>query len=142
MQQSPIRNISQKKWNWNKGYPAENKPKEAIIEPKNAVHGSFNNNNLGKDKSSIDITWTNPQKNQKYNTTNREDKKNQKKQTKVQDREEKPEIISTKSSDTNADVSNHVFIMGDSIVKHMRGCELSQRVENCKVLLKPFLVQR
>ena len=34
---------------------AENKPKEAIIEPKNAVHGSFYNNNLGKDKSSIDI---------------------------------------------------------------------------------------
>ena len=32
---------------------------ETIIEPKNAVHGSYNNNNLGKDKSSIDITRTN-----------------------------------------------------------------------------------
>ena len=39
--------------------PAENTPKETIIESKNAVHGSHNNNNLEKDKSSIDITQTN-----------------------------------------------------------------------------------
>ena len=45
---------------------------------------------------------------------------------KVQDKEEKPGTISTKPSDTNADVTNRVFIMGDSIVKHIRGYELSQ----------------
>ena len=64
--------------------------------------------------------------------------KNEKKQKKVQDKEEKPETISTKPSDTNADVTNRVFIMGDSIVKHIGGYELSQRVENCKVFVKSF----
>ena len=39
--------------------------------------------------------------------------------------------ISVKSSDTNTDVSNRIFIMGDSIVKHARGYELSGKVENC-----------
>ena len=33
---------------------------------------------------------------------------------------------------------NRVFIMGDSNVKHIRGYELSQRVENCKVFVKSF----
>ena len=70
---------------------------------------------------------------QKFNTTNNAEKKNEKKQKKVQDREEKPSTISTKSSDTNVDVTNRVFIIGDSIVKHSRGYELSQRVETCKV---------
>ena len=56
----------------------------------------------------------------------------------MQDKEEKLETISTKPSDTNADVTNRVFIMGDSIVKHIRGYELSQRVENCKVFVKNF----
>ena len=65
-------------------------------------------------------------------------KKNKKKHEKVQDREEKPEIYSTKSSDTNADVTNRVFTIGDSIVKHIRGYELSQRVENYKVFVKIF----
>ena len=32
--------------------------------------------------------------------------------------------------------------MGDSIVKHIRGYEISERVENCKVLLKAFLLQK
>ena len=50
--------------------PAENTPVETIIEPKNAVHGSYNSNNLGKDNSSIDITRTNHKKIQKYNTAN------------------------------------------------------------------------
>ena len=60
--------------------PTENTPKEAIIEPKNVVHGSYNNNNLGKDKSSIDITRTNLKQNQKYNTANSAEEKNEKKQ--------------------------------------------------------------
>ena len=38
--------------------PTENTPKKTIIEPKNAVHRSYNNNNLEKDNSSIDITRT------------------------------------------------------------------------------------
>ena len=37
-----------------------------------------------------------------------------KKQKKVQDKEEKTDIISTKPSDTNTDVTNQVFIMRDS----------------------------
>ena len=45
--------------------PAENTLKETIIEPKNAVHGSYNNNNLGKGKSSIDITPTDLKKKSK-----------------------------------------------------------------------------
>ena len=73
--------------------PAGNTPKETIVEPKNAVHGSYNNSNLGKDKSSIDITRTNPKENKEYNTANREEEKNEKKQKKVQDREERPKII-------------------------------------------------
>ena len=118
--------------------PAENTPKKTIIEPKNAVHRSYNNNNLEKDKSSIDITRTNLEKIQKFNTANNAEKESEKKQKKVEDREEKPETISTKPSDTNADVTNRVFIIGDSIVKHIRGYELSQRVENCKVFVKSF----
>ena len=43
-----------------------------------------------------------------------------------------------KSSDTHTDVSNRIFIMGDSIVKHVRGYELSRKVENCKVYVKSF----
>ena len=39
--------------------PTQNTPKEPITESKNAVHGSYNNNNLEKGKSSIDITRTN-----------------------------------------------------------------------------------
>ena len=64
--------------------------------------------------------------------------KNEKKQKKVQDKEEKPETISTKPSDINADVTNRVFIIGDSIVKHIGGYELLQRVENCKFFVKSF----
>ena len=69
---------------------------------------------------------------QKYNTADSAEEKNEKKQKKVQDKEEKPETISTKPSDTNADVPNRVFIMGDKIVKHIRGYELSQRVKKLK----------
>ena len=43
-----------------------------------------------------------------------------------------------KSSDTNTDVSNRILIMGDSIVKHVRGYELSRKVENCKVCQELF----
>ena len=74
----------------------------------------------------------------KYITTNSAAEKNEKKQKKVQDGEEKPVIISTKLSDTNTDVTNRVFIMGDSIVKHIKVYELSQRKENCKVFVKNF----
>ena len=61
---------------------------------------------------------------QKYITADSAEEKNEKKQKKVPDREEKPETISTKQSDANADVPNRVFIMGDKIVKHIRGYEL------------------
>ena len=50
--------------------------------------------------------------------------------------------MNIKSSDTNTDVSNRIFIMDDSIVKHVRGYELSRKVENCKVYVKSFLVAK
>ena len=56
-----------------------------------------------------------------------------KKTEKMQHREEISENVVSKSPDTNTDVSNRIFIMGDSIVKHVRGYELSRKVENCKV---------
>ena len=43
-----------------------------------------------------------------------------------------------KSSDTHTDVSNRIFIMGDGIVKHVRGYELLSKVENCKAYVKSF----
>ena len=43
-----------------------------------------------------------------------------------------------KLSDTNTDVSNQIFIMGDNIIKHVRGYELSHKMENCKVYVKSF----
>ena len=43
-----------------------------------------------------------------------------------------------KSSDTNTYVRNRIFIVGDSIVKHLRGYELSRKVENGKVYVKSF----
>ena len=43
-----------------------------------------------------------------------------------------------KSSDTNTDLSNQIFIMGDSIIKRVRGYELSRKMENCKVYVKSF----
>ena len=118
--------------------PAENTPKETITGPKSAVQGSYHNNNLQKDKSCIDIIRANPKKIRKFNTANTEEEQNEKKQKKVQEREEKPETISTRPSDTNADVTNRVYIVGDSIVKHISGYGLSKRVENCKVFVKSF----
>ena len=46
-----------------------------------------------------------------------------------------------KWSDTNTDVSSRIFIMGDGIAKHVRGYELSRKVENCKFMLRAFQVQ-
>ena len=63
--------------------PAENTPKEAIIELKNIIHGSYNNNNLGKDKSSIGKIRTNPKKIQKYITANSAEEKNEKEKKKL-----------------------------------------------------------
>ena len=60
------------------------------------------------------------------------------KQEKVQDREEKREAASIKTSDTTADVTNRVFIMGYSIVIHFGSYELSERVENCGVFVEKF----
>ena len=138
MQQSPIGKISQKNRIEISDTPAENTPKETIIETKKGVHGSYHKKNLGKGKSYIDIIRINPKKIQKYNTANSPDEKNEDKLKKIQDSEEKPETISTKPSDTNADVTNWVYIVCDSIVKHIRGYELSQRVENCEIFVESF----
>ena len=117
--------------------PVENKPKESDTKPKNAVHGSYHKINLRKD-SCIDIIRINQTKIQKYNTPNSLQEKNEEKQNKVQDREKNPETISTKPSDIDIGVTNRVYIIGDSIMNHIRGYELSQRVENCKVFVQTF----
>ena len=138
MQQSPIGKISQKNRIEISDTPAENTPRETIIETKNVVHGSYHNKNLGKGKSYIDIVRINPKKIQKYNTANSPDEKNEEILKKIQDSEEKPKTISTKPSDTNADVTNRVHMVCDSIVKHIRRYELSQGLENCKVFVESF----
>ena len=42
------------------------------------------------------------------------------------------------SSYTTANVSNWIFIMGNSTMKHVRGYKLSRKVENCKFYVKTF----
>ena len=137
MQQSSIGKISHRKQNWKSDTPVENKPKESNTKPKNAVHGSYYKINLRKD-SCIDIIRINQTKIQKCNTPNSPQEKNKEKQKKVQDREKNAETISTKPSDIDVDVTNRVYIIGDRIVNRIRGYELSQRVENCKVFVKNF----
>ena len=65
--------------------------------------------------------------------------KNEKKQKKVRDKEEKPETITTKPSDTNADVTDRIFIMGDSTSEVMN---YHKEWKTVKFLLKAFLVQK
>ena len=117
--------------------PVENTPKESNTKPKNAIHGSYHKISLRKD-SCIDIIRKNQTKIQKYKTTNSPQGKNEEKQKKVRDRENTPETIRTKPSDIDVDVTNRVYIIGDRIVNRIRGYELSQRVENCKVFVKNF----
>ena len=118
--------------------PAENTPKEIIIEPKMPFMGPIITTILEKTK--VTLTWFEQilKKNQKYNTANSTEEKNEKNQKKVQDREEKLETISTKPSDTNADVTKRVYVIGGSIVKHIRDYELSQWMANCKIFVKSF----
>ena len=85
---------------------------------------------------SIDITRTNLKEFQEFSTAKNAEKKSEKKQKKILYREEKRDTSGNEPSDTNTDVTNRVFIMGDSIVKHVRGYELSQRVENYNVFVK------
>ena len=56
MQQSPIGKISQKKTELKQVIPCREDTKENNYRTKNAVHGSYINKNLRKDKSSIDIS--------------------------------------------------------------------------------------
>ena len=65
--------------------------------------------------------------------------KYEKKQKKVRDKEEKPETITTKPSDTNADVTDRIFIMGDSTSEVMN---YHKEWKTVKFLLKAFLVQK
>ena len=50
---SPRQNITEKS-----NTPAQNTPKETIIEPKHDVNGSGNNSSLRKGKSSIDMIYS------------------------------------------------------------------------------------
>ena len=84
---------------------------------------------------------TNPKKKSKYNTANSTEEKNEKNQKKVQDREEKLETISTKPSDTNAEVTKRVYVIGGSFVKHIR-MNYHNEWQTVKFLLKAFLLQR
>ena len=56
----------------------------------------------------------------------------------MRDREVKREAVSIKTSDTTADVTNRVFIMGYRIVIHIGSYELPERVENCGVFVEKF----
>ena len=61
-------------------------------------------------------------------TSNNTKRKNRKKY----DIGKKYQIMSVKSSDTNTGVSNRIFIMSDSNVKDVRGCELSVKWKTAK----------
>ena len=63
-----------------------------------------------------------------------------KKTEKMQHREEISENVVSKSPDTNTDVTNRTFTMGESIVKHVKAYEVSRKVQNCKVFVKGFSV--
>lgn len=56
-----------------------------------------------------------------------------KKTEKMQHREEISENVGSKSPDTNTDVTNRTFTMGESIVKHVKAYKVSRKVQNCKV---------
>ena len=45
----------------------------------------------------------------------------------------------TQHREENTNVSNRLFKMSDNIVKHIKGYELSRKVENYKVYAKSFL---
>ena len=62
------------------------------------------------------------------------------KEMRSQDREETSESSSAELSYINADVTNRVFIISYSFVKHIIGYELSQKVKNYKVFVKSFFV--
>ena len=94
---------------------------------------SNNNNSLRKDKSEIYMISENDDI---FNNTKR------KKQKKMLHREKISKKIIAKSSDTNKDVSNRIFLTGDSIVKHVRNYELSRKKETAKFMLRAFRVQR
>ena len=94
---------------------------------------SNNNNSLRKDKSEIYMISENDDI---FNNTKR------KKQKKMLHREKISKKIMAKSSDTNKDLSNRIFLTGDSIVKHVRNYELSRKKETAKFMLRTFRVQR
>ena len=94
---------------------------------------SNNNNSLRKDKSEIYMISENDDI---FNNTKR------KKQKKMLHREKISKKIMAKSSDTNKDLSNRIFLTGDSIVKHVRNYELSRKKETAKFMLRAFRVQR
>ena len=108
---------------------AENKPKETMIEPKILFMGPMITRISEKIK--VPLTYVEQILNKSKNIIPRI----------VQKRKMRRNYTIGKKhlqSDTNVDVTNQVFIMCDSIVKHIRVYELSQRVENCKCFVKSF----
>ena len=45
---------------------------------------------------------------------------------------------SNNSSTSTIAEKNNIVIFGDSMIKHVSGCEMSKKLENCKVYLKSF----
>ena len=46
-------------------------------------------------------------------------------------------IINNERTDKTPSGEKRVFIIGDSIIKHINGYEISGKLENCKVFVKP-----
>ena len=64
---------------------------------------------------------------------------NRKSRKEIQHREEISQNGRYKSSGTYTDLSNRIFIIGDTIVKQVKDHKLWRKVENCKYFVKSFL---
>ena len=86
------------------------------------------------------INNTEQRGNNNNKSTNEENNENEEKRN-----EENNENDEKRNEENNGDsgidskrVNKKVFIVGDSIVKHVKGYELTQSFENCKVHVKDF----
>ena len=111
---------------------AEDKPKETMIEPKILFMGPMITRISEQIK--VPLTYVEQILNKSKNIIPRIVQKRKMRRSRRNYTIWKKHL----QSDTNVDVTNQVFIMCDSIVKHIRVYELSQRVENCKCFVKSF----
>ena len=103
------------------------------------MNDNISNNKIINTNIKNNISFNNNTNNNNMsNNNNNMINNNNDKQKNMRHQEKISQNGSVKSSDTSTDVSNRVFIAGDNIVKHIRGYELSRKMENFKVYFKSF----